>query len=76
MGLVTNSIFGLESSILYVIVYMLSMILFFYAIEGIFSDDISEVNSLGGVKKLSLSLALFSMAGIPPLFGFGSKYMV
>lgn len=76
MGVLTNSLIGLESSILYIIVYMLSMILFFYAVNDIASDDIAELNSLGGRERLSLTLALFSMAGIPPLFGFGSKYVV
>jgi len=76
MGVLTNSLIGLESSVLYIIVYMLSMILFFYAVNDIASDDIAEVNNLEGRKRLSLALALFSMAGIPPLFGFGSKYFV
>lgn len=77
MGLLTNSVFGLESALLYLLVYMISMLLFFYAISGKnISDDIAEVNKLTGLSRLSLIAALFSMAGIPPLFGFGSKYVV
>jgi NADH-quinone oxidoreductase subunit N len=76
MGLLTNSIFGLEASILYIIVYMLSNILFFYAVDNIASDDLTEVNNLTGIKRMSLGVALFSMAGVPPLLGFGSKYFV
>jgi len=76
MGLLTNTISGLEASILYVIVYMLSNLIFFYAVNNIPSDDIAEVNNLVGLNRLSFGVALFSMAGIPPLFGFGSKYFV
>jgi NADH-quinone oxidoreductase subunit N len=76
MGLLTNSIFGLESSLLYIIVYMASMLLFFYVVCSYkISDDIAEINKLQGFHRLGLIAALFSMAGIPPLFGFGSKYI-
>lgn len=76
MGLLTNSLFGLEVSILYVAVYMLSLLLFVYAVDNVLSDDVAGVNNLKGINKLSMIVALFSMAGIPPLFGFGSKYFV
>lgn len=76
MGLLTNSVLGLESTLLYLIVYMVSMLLFFYSVGGVTSDSLAEVNNITGISRLGLITALFSMAGIPPLFGFGSKYIV
>jgi len=76
MGLLTNSVFGLEASILYILVYMFSMVLFFYSVNNISSDNIADVNNIQGIPRIGLILALFSMAGIPPLFGFGGKYIV
>ena len=78
LGLLTNSVFGLEASLLYIVVYMIAMLLFFYTIvvNPVVGDELIGINKLVGFWKVAAVSALFSMAGIPPLFGFGSKYVL
>lgn len=78
LGLITNSVGGLQASLIYVGTYMLTLFVFFVGI----SYDNCNVESFGELKNLSflsrvlVALSLFSMAGIPPFFGFVTKYWI
>jgi len=93
IGLTCSSIEGIESLVVYLIIYIVMTINVFAIvlslrvsnkkISGEFSSSqircISDLGMLGKtnpILALSLTLSLFSMAGIPPLAGFCSKFMV
>jgi NADH-quinone oxidoreductase subunit N len=77
-----NSITGFESALFYVYVYIfLNMTLFaillsFVNIEGRPLQNISQLAQLNGNRLAALIFAfsLFSLAGVPPLAGFFSKF--
>lgn len=83
LALGCGTIYGLEALLIYLIVYILLTINFFAIMLAIkisrgaslFNiSHFSEVNS--PLFGLMLSLNLFSLAGIPPLIGFYSKFFV
>jgi len=77
-----NSVTGFESALFYVYVYIfLNMTLFavllsFVNVEGRPLQNISQLAQLNGNKLAALVFAfsLFSLAGVPPLAGFFSKF--
>lgn len=79
LGLVIINNQGLTVSCLYLIIYMLSMIsLLIIIIKGNFKNN--YIIELGGIKfinnivAITLVLIVLSIAGIPPLSGFISKW--
>jgi NADH-quinone oxidoreductase subunit N len=88
LGIATGSLDSLQASFLYIIIYIImSLNLFTFALStfGVSHNDFGETNFLSQLSGLSrsnpllaitMSLCLLSIAGIPPLAGFFSKYLV
>lgn len=78
--------FGLVSIFIYLFIYILTIIGFFAILIGLreysLNLDLMSILQLKGIGRkqpiigLSLSLLLFSFAGIPPLSGFFTKILV
>lgn len=88
LALLTNNLEGVSGAIFYVIIYMITMIgifsfllsLRFYKYPNHYQvrylkDSVSLVKT-NSVLALSITLILFSIAGIPPLAGFYSKVFI
>jgi proton-translocating NADH-quinone oxidoreductase chain N len=86
IGIVTSSIESIQSSLLYIIIYIIMTINIYSTIISLRSNNklidikyIKEFLNLSKINPLlsiSLALCLFSMAGIPPLAGFFSKLYI
>ena len=83
-GLTTGTNEGIQSSIIYITIYVVMNL-------GLFScllmlkrnnkyyetlDDLSGLSKKHPLLSLSLLVALFSLAGIPPLAGFFAKFYI
>ncbi len=83
IGLSTGAINGFLATFVYIIVYMItSFNTFAFVLSFTSSNSTNFISQLGGLSRLNpllattFALGLFSMAGIPPLAGFFSKYLV
>ncbi len=83
-GLSTGSNEGIQSSIIYLTLYLVMNLGIFICIlmmkrENIFYENLNDLSGLSkNHPKLALSflILLFSLAGIPPLAGFFAKFYV
>jgi len=83
-GLSTGSNEGIQSSIVYMSIYLVMNLAFFSCLLMLKRNDVyyETIDDLSGLSKnhpiLSLSLlaTLFSLAGIPPLAGFFAKFYI
>jgi len=83
-GLSTGSNEGIQSSIVYMSIYLVMNLAFFSCLLMLKRNDVyyETIDDLSGLSKkhpiLSLSLLaiLFSLAGIPPLAGFFAKFYI
>lgn len=83
-GLVAASQTGVESSLLYLLIYLPMTLGVFAVILSLRRDDayIENISDLAGLSKTRPALAavmtvlLFSMIGLPPLAGFFGKFNV
>jgi len=83
-GLSTGSNDGIQSSIIYITIYLVMNLAFFCCLLMLKRNDeyFETVDDLSGLSKnhpvlsLSLLVILFSLAGIPPLAGFFAKFYV
>ncbi len=83
-GLATGSNEGIQSSILYLSIYIIMNLGFFSVLlmlkrNNQYFEDIKDLSGLSQhhpLLSLSLLLILFSLAGIPPLAGFFAKFYV
>jgi len=83
-GLATGSNDGIQSSVIYITIYILMNLGFFSCLlmmkrnnkyyENI--EDLSGLSKNHPLLSLSLLLILFSLAGIPPLAGFFAKFYI
>jgi len=83
LGFSTGTINGILASFVYIIIYIIMSINIFGLILSIYRGDeekyIEDIRGLGKqrpVLAITLSLTLLSIAGIPPLAGFLSKFYV
>jgi NADH-quinone oxidoreductase subunit N len=84
LGIATGSLDSLQASFLYIIIYIIMSINLFAFTLSTFNDfgESNFISQLSGLSRsnpllaLTLALCLFSIAGIPPLAGFFSKYLV
>ena len=83
LGIMSGTAEGMTATVYYVLVYILSNLAVFGVIAAVENEsgktDIAAYNGLRTSNpKLAfvMMLALFSLAGIPPLAGFFSKYFI
>nr|YP_009446459.1 NADH dehydrogenase subunit 2 [Ancoracysta twista]ATY40947.1 NADH dehydrogenase subunit 2 [Ancoracysta twista] len=86
MGLAAGSIEGTQSLIVYIFIYILMMVNVFSVVLSLRKQDsgqlikyIAEFANLSRVNPvlaITVVLIFFSMAGVPPLAGFCSKFYV
>ena len=83
-GLTTGTNQGVQSSIIYLIIYLIMNLAFFCCLFMLKRNDkfFENIEDLSGLSKkhpilaLSFLIILFSLAGIPPLAGFFAKFYV
>jgi len=83
-GIATGTNSGVQSSIIYLSIYLVMSLgafgcIFMFKRENIFYEDINELSGMSkNHPKLALSflIILFSLAGIPPLAGFFAKFYI
>ncbi len=83
-GLATGTNDGIQSSVIYITIYILMNLGFFSCLLMMKRNDeyYENIDDLSGLSKnhpmlsLSLLIILFSLAGIPPLAGFFAKFYV
>ena len=83
-GLTTGTNQGIQSSIIYLIIYLIMNLAFFSCLFMLKRNDkfYENIEDLSGLSKkhpilaLSFLIILFSLAGIPPLAGFFAKFYI
>ena len=83
-GLATGSNEGIQSSIIYIIIYVIMNLALFSCLLMLKRNDqyYEDIEDLSGLSKnhpllsLSMLVILFSLAGIPPLAGFFAKFYI
>ena len=83
-GLSTGSNDGIQSSVIYIIIYILMNLGLFSCLlmmkrSNEYYEDIDDLSGLSKnhpLLSLSLLIILFSLAGIPPLAGFFAKFYI
>jgi NADH-quinone oxidoreductase subunit N len=83
-GLSVGSNEGIQSSIVYISIYLVMNLAFFSCLLMLKRNDeyFETIDDLSGLSKnhpilsLSLLIILFSLAGIPPLAGFFAKFYI
>src|SRR5947207_626397 len=83
MGLAAASTAGVQSILIYLIVYVLMNVGGFLVVIAVSrhtgGEQISDLRGLGTkapIAALSLTIFLFSLTGIPPFAGFVGKYLI
>ena len=86
IGICCGTLDGIMSTIIYLMIYTLMLINIFASILALKSEDnrfrIKYLEDFGLLSKsnpllaINVTLVLFSMAGIPPLAGFCSKFYI
>ena len=83
-GLATGTNDGIQSSVIYITIYILMNLGFFSCLLMMRRNDkyYENIEDLSGLSKnhpllsISLLIILFSLAGIPPLAGFFAKFYI
>ena len=83
-GLATGSNHGIQSSVIYITIYILMNLGLFSCLlmmrrNNEYYEDIDDLSGLSKnhpLLSLSLLIILFSLAGIPPLAGFFAKFYI
>ncbi|MBD1108970.1 NADH-quinone oxidoreductase subunit NuoN [Pelagibacterales bacterium SAG-MED50] len=83
-GLATGSNEGIQSSIVYITIYVIMNLAFFSCLlmlkrNNQYYEDIEDLSGLSKnhpLLSLSFLVILFSLAGIPPLAGFFAKFYI
>ncbi len=85
LGLAAGTQQGVESVLTYLLVYMLTTLGAFLVVLQLRDADGNQVESIPALAGLSqrrpglaaaMAVFMYSLAGIPPLFGFWPKYLV
>ena len=83
-GLATGSNDGIQSSVIYMTIYIIMNLGFFSCLLMMRRNNVyyEQIDDLSGLSKnhpllsISLLIILFSLAGIPPLAGFFAKFYI
>tara|TARA_X000001036_G_scaffold290736_1_gene270147 strand:- start:104 stop:1519 length:1416 start_codon:yes stop_codon:yes gene_type:complete len=83
-GLAVGTNLGIQSSIVYITIYLIMNLGFFSCLLMLKRNDVyyESINDLSGLSKnhpiisLCFLIQLFSLAGIPPLAGFFAKFYI
>jgi NADH-quinone oxidoreductase subunit N len=82
IGLSTLSLNGLIATLIYFILYIIMTLLTFTIILNIAPNSANPLNLLVGLSRINpllslcFALSLLSIAGVPPLAGFISKFYI
>jgi NADH-quinone oxidoreductase subunit N len=80
LGLSTGALSGLLATFIYILIYMVTSFntfAFLLSLKSpIYISQLAGLSRLNPVLAYTFALSLFSMAGIPPLAGFFSKYLI
>lgn len=83
LGVMTESALGLTSMMYYILVYIVSNLAVFTVISAIENksgkvgmDDYNGLHKTNPWLSFAMTLAMFSLAGIPPFAGFFSKILI
>lgn len=81
LGLLPGTLYGLQATLMYIIIYITMSIASFSFILVFFkkTNYISELSGLSRKNPIlasTFAIILFSIAGLPPLAGFFSKYLI
>lgn len=83
LGVIGNNAMGLSAMMYYILVYIFSNLAAFGVIGAIENktgkvsmDDYSGLSKTNPWLAFSMTLAMFSLAGIPPFAGFFSKFFI
>ena len=86
LSLSTGTLSGVHYAILYLFIYVLMSICFFTILISVqrgknykrleYLTDLLYLNDFSPVISMIFAIVLFSMAGVPPLLGFWSKFYV
>ena len=83
-GVATGSNDGIQSSIIYITIYIIMNLGFFSCLlmmkrNNVYYEDIEDLSGLSKnhpLLSIALMIILFSLAGIPPLAGFFAKFYI
>jgi len=83
-GLASGSNQGIQSSIMYISIYLVMTLAFFSCLfmlrkKNVFYEKIEDLSGLSTnhpILSISFLVVLFSLAGIPPLAGFFAKFYI
>ncbi len=83
-GLASGTNQGIQSSIIYITIYIIMTLAFFSCLfmlrkKNIFYEKIQDLSGLSTnhpILSIALLIVLFSLAGIPPLAGFFAKFYI
>tara|TARA_B100001029_G_C14884037_1_gene351599 strand:- start:179 stop:769 length:591 start_codon:yes stop_codon:yes gene_type:complete len=83
-GLSTGSNYGIQSSIIYISIYLIMNLALFSCLFMLRSqnkyyeniEDLSGISKNNPILSLAFLIVLFSLAGIPPLAGFFAKFYI
>ena len=86
LGLTTANILGYQSSILFLIIYIITNITLFSIFLNLHSNltgkplvfltDVTRIDPRRWIVKFGFSVVFFSLAGLPPFAGFFGKFYV
>ncbi len=83
LGVIAGTAQGMTATVYYILVYLFSNMAVFGVIAAVeHRSGRTDIAAYNGLRKLNprlalvMTVALFSLAGIPPLAGFFSKYFI
>ncbi len=85
IGLAAGTVAGAQAMLVYLVIYVVSSVAAFVVVLELRDEagnPVESIAALGGLSRTRpglaavLAIVMFSLAGIPPLFGFWAKFVV